>query len=47
MTNGEIKQEVTFLLVSGFSSISPHSNRSTDRNVIKIPAIVQGSGVKD
>lgn len=47
MTNGEIKQEVTFLLGSGFSSIQPYSIRSTVRNVIKIPSIVEGSGVND
>ena len=40
----KLNKELRFLLGSGFSSMSPHSNRNIDSNVIEIPAIVQSSG---
>ena len=40
MTNGELNQELRFLLDPGLNSTSPHSNRNIDRNVIEIAAIL-------
>ena len=40
MTNGELNQELRFLLGPGLNSTSPHSNRNIDSNVIEIATIV-------